>query len=97
MADPASRTQDDVSEQIEALRKQLSSLSKTVEDLLSDGADIGGKTKGLVRKGSKAMHEAVEQGKAAISGIESTVSANPLVSVAVAFGIGLMVGRLIRR
>jgi ElaB/YqjD/DUF883 family membrane-anchored ribosome-binding protein len=89
--------QGDVSEQIEALRKQLSSLSKTVEDLLSDGADIGGKTKGLVRKGSKAMHEAVEQGKAAISGIESTVSANPLVSVAVAFGIGFMVGRLIRR
>jgi len=97
MTDPASRMQGDVSEQIEALRKQLSSLSKTVEDLLSDGADIGGKTKGLVRKGSKAMHEAVEQGKAAISGIESTVSANPLVSVAVAFGIGLMVGRLIRR
>jgi ElaB/YqjD/DUF883 family membrane-anchored ribosome-binding protein len=103
MADTAQRSKDEaLSERFEELQREVSALTETIgriagNDRGANGHDLGNKAERLARKGRKAMRLAMTKSKAAISGVESTVSANPLASVAVAFGVGVLLGRLIRR
>ncbi len=103
MADTAQRNKDDAfSERFEELQREVSALTETIGRLAggdggASGHGLGNRAERLARKGKKAMRLAMTKGKAAVSGVESTVSANPLASVAVAFGLGVLLGRLIRR
>ena len=103
MADTAQRVKgEDLSERFEELQREVGALSETIGRLAGNGRSandhvVGAKAERLARGGKKAMRFAMARGKAALSGVESTVSANPLASVAVAFGLGVLLGRLIRR
>ncbi|MGD9536860.1 MAG: YqjD family protein [Alphaproteobacteria bacterium] len=99
MADTAQRGKtEELSEQIEELRRELSTLSDMMSDIIDTAkGDAEGQVDDLVRKGKRAMRSAARKGKAAISGVETTISDNPWASVAVAFGLGIVLGRLLRR
>lgn len=92
---------ENFSERLEELRRDVSSLAETISEMTgtakANGHGVGAKAERLAGRSRKAVHMAMAKGKAAISGVESTVSANPLASVAVAFGLGVLLGRLIRR
>ena len=95
-------TGEDFAERFEELQREVAALTKTIGRRAENGAGanghgLGAKAERLAGKSRKAMRLAMKKGKAAISGVESTVSANPLASVAVAFGVGVLLGRLIRR
>lgn len=93
------RQNEDFSEQLEALRRQVSSLSDAMGTATgrSKANGLDEKAERIASKGKKAMRMALEKGKAAVSGVETSVSANPLASIAVAFGLGILLGRMIRR
>lgn len=100
MADTAQRGKtEELSEQIEELRRELSTLSDMMSDIIGSRSkgNAEGQIDDLVRKGKQAMRSAARKGKAAISGVETTISDNPWASVAVAFGLGIVLGRLLRR
>lgn len=93
------RQNEDFSEQLEALRRQVLSLSEAMGTATGRGKANGldEKAERIASKGKKAMRMALAKGKAAVSGVETSVSANPLASIAVAFGLGILLGRMIRR
>lgn len=99
MADTAQRGKtEELSEQIEELRRDLSTLSDMMSDVIGKSkGNVGGQADDLARKGKQAMRSAMRKGKAAISGMETTIADNPWASVAVAFGVGIVLGRLLRR
>lgn len=75
---------DDLSHQIEALRADLSKLIAKVSGDVSDGLDQAG------RQISRSSRDA----RAAAS---NTVIDNPLASVAIAVGVGLLLGLVARK
>ena len=103
MADTAQRIKgEDLSERFEELQREVAALTETIgrlagNDRGANGHGLGARADRFAGKSRKAMRLAMKKGKAAISGVESTVSTNPLASVAVAFGLGVLLGRLIRR
>ena len=99
MADTAQSTKmEELSEQVEELKRELSALSGTIGDMADTGKGaVGEQAERFARKGKKAMRAAMRKGKAAVNGMETTIADNPLASVAVAFGVGIVVGRLLRR
>jgi ElaB/YqjD/DUF883 family membrane-anchored ribosome-binding protein len=89
---------EELSEQIERLRRDLSSLSDLMEDLIDrPKGNAGDDADDLVHRGKRAMRSAMRRSKEAISGVEGTIADNPWASVAVAFGLGIVLGRLLRR
>lgn len=103
MVDTAQRVKDeDFSQRFADLQREVSELTETIGRLAGNGRDAsshgtGDKAERLARRGRKAMRLAMAKAKTAVAGVETTVSANPLASVAVAFGLGVLLGRLIRR
>jgi len=93
----ADKTANSDAGDFESLQKELSRISELVDDLMSGRTPAGERAQRLLRKGKKVVGKAVSKGKAAVSSVESTVSDHPLASVAVAFGVGVLLGRLIRR
>lgn len=103
MAEAARRdATDDIAEQVKALREDLAKLAETVGDLAVDEAEafngrVRRKADRLVKKGRKVARNAAARGRKAVDGLEHAVEAEPLVSVAVAFGVGMVIGRLMQR
>lgn len=75
---------DDLSAQIESLRKDLTELASTVSDDVSDGIEEAG------RKIGKTGRDATKQATKAVRD-------NPLSAVAIAAGFGLVVGLLLHK
>jgi ElaB/YqjD/DUF883 family membrane-anchored ribosome-binding protein len=80
----SSGSHDDLKEQIESLRKDLSELAATVTDDVSDGIEDAG------RKIRKSGKDATKMASKAVRG-------NPLSAVAIAAGFGLIVGLLLHK
>lgn len=75
---------DDLSAQIESLRKDLTELASTVSDDVSDGIEEAG------RKIGKTGRDATKRATKAVHN-------NPLAAVGIAAGFGLVVGLLLHK
>jgi len=84
-------------EEIERLRADVTTLRDNLSHLTKDA---GRAAKAGVYEAkahlSEAAHTATEKGKQAAHAIEQKVEDNPLISVGIAFGVGLLVGALLR-
>jgi ElaB/YqjD/DUF883 family membrane-anchored ribosome-binding protein len=75
---------DDLSAQIESLRKDLTELASTVSDDVSDGIEEAGRQIG-------------KTGRDATKRATRAVRDNPLAAVGIAAGFGLIVGLLLHK
>jgi ElaB/YqjD/DUF883 family membrane-anchored ribosome-binding protein len=95
----AAGTYDDeikaLKDDLAGLRKDMQTLVKTVgEDAKSRGRETMNKAK------AEAGHyadEAVARGREGVAAIESHIEDRPFTSVLIAFGIGLVLGKLLDR
>lgn len=76
---------------LERLRKDMEGLTRTVRDVASARGEEG------AARAREMVEQAQAQARATLDTTERTVKENPLVSVAVAFGVGWVVGRLMDR
>lgn len=85
-------------DEVEALRAELANLHEQMRTLGSSAARTA---KAGVRDAKAHLHDAVgaakEHGKQAAESLEAKVEENPLLSLGVAFGIGLLVGAILRK
>jgi ElaB/YqjD/DUF883 family membrane-anchored ribosome-binding protein len=81
-----------------SLDKEFDVLKNDLGTLKEDVANIA---KLLARKGTAQLNEAVDGGKARVQAgvdvLEEQVTARPLTSLLVAFGIGIMLGKITQR
>ena len=88
-------TADDVTKQLEALRSDVSVLSKTLSDLATERAV---QMKDSARDSIASHSQAMADGAAQLTRqAEDTVRAQPLAATAVAAGLGFVVGYLCNR
>lgn len=83
--DDARRLQED----LDSLRRDLSQLTTTVRDIASARRDQG------MAAARDYADKAYGQAQEARAQAEQTIAANPLLSVATAFGIGYVLGRVL--
>lgn len=93
---------DDVRKDIEELRKDLASLGKDVRKLAREGAGDASRratstVEDLQNRAESALSSVAEQGRDAAKNVEGTVKSHPLESLLVAFGVGVLLGNIIRR
>ncbi len=94
-ADPA----DDLRKELDALRKDFSSLVDTVKDLGKDRADKAmGAARERMGKANERVHasahDARERGEALAGELETIVLSHPTRSVLIALGLGYLFGRM---
>ncbi|WP_303980813.1 hypothetical protein [Dongia mobilis] len=81
-----------------SLEKEFDVLKNDLGSLKDDVATIA---KLLAKKGSAQLSEAVDNGKARVQAgvgvLEDQVTARPLTSLLLAFGIGIMLGKITHR
>jgi ElaB/YqjD/DUF883 family membrane-anchored ribosome-binding protein len=91
-------TQKELQEQLDSLRKDLADINQTVKRLASDYAEEG---KARVRASANRAQERVKATlsdvKGALEDVESEIQSRPLTSTLIAFGIGLVLGRILKR
>ncbi len=91
------RTEAVLREEIDRLREDVTVLRDNLTNLTKDAARAA-KAGMFEAKShlSDAAHTAADKGKQAAHAIEQKVEDNPLVSIGIAFGVGLLVGALLR-
>jgi ElaB/YqjD/DUF883 family membrane-anchored ribosome-binding protein len=85
-----------------ALRDDLDSVKEDLKRLRDDMRVIGRDMAGAARAGVREARHAVagaadtaaERGREAVKDVERKIESNPLMSVGVAFGIGLLMGSM---
>lgn len=90
-ANNAETDYDKLKDDLAAVRADLSKLTEALGDDVRQRRDNGVDT---VKRGARA---AQEQARKAADGVSHGVSERPLTSVFVAFGVGMLVGRLFTR
>jgi ElaB/YqjD/DUF883 family membrane-anchored ribosome-binding protein len=95
----AAGTYDDeikaLKDDLAGLRKDMQTLVKTVgEDARNRGRETVSKAKA---EAGRYADEAVTRGKEGMAAIESHIEDRPFTSVLMAFGIGLVIGKLLDR
>ncbi|WGF89394.1 DUF883 family protein [Marinivivus vitaminiproducens] len=93
---------DQIRNDIEALRNDLAQLLKTTKAAAASRASgakayAEGEIEGLAERVRELTEEAKTEGRARLSDFEERVQERPLTSLAAAFGIGLIVGKLLDR
>lgn len=93
---------DDVRKDIEELRKDLASLGKDVRKLAREGANdasrrAGSTVEDFQARAEETLSSVAAQGRDAAKSVEGTVKNRPLESLLVAFGVGVLLGNIIRR
>lgn len=95
MADRASATVDrssdstrSVEEDLAALRADLKALTESISELAKDKGDA------VRAKLSETADRAVASGKQTAETMQETVRERPITSVAIAFGVGMLIGHL---
>ncbi len=93
---------EELQAQIEALKDDLSSISKTLSDLVRSGVREGRSR--VERKANEYKQQGLDQADAALEGaraygeaLEGKIVQNPLAAVLVALGLGFLVGLMSRR
>lgn len=103
MAESSVKTEfDTLRSELAQMRDDLASLSKTISDLtalgLAEGVnDLKKAGKVAQRKMKGALEDAEELRQSGVNAIEQQISERPLGTVAMAFGIGLLIGKLLDR
>jgi ElaB/YqjD/DUF883 family membrane-anchored ribosome-binding protein len=87
---------------MEALRKDLAALLGAVGDAASDELKSrGGRARAAATRARAALGEAAEEaerrGTESLASLEQRIEERPLASVLIAFGVGLLVGKLLER
>ena len=82
------------------IRERLSENAHTALDRITaylNGAGLSSRVDSLEEDLEEMAEKLKDSGKDAVSRLEQQVSAKPITSVAIAFGIGLLAARLLRR
>lgn len=95
MADAASKMADSryesIEEEVAKLRSEMSGLTASLRHIAKDAASIA----------SDRMHDqidrATKEAKAALGATQKTVGEHPFTSIALAVGLGVLIGQLLRR
>jgi len=85
------KTADDLKAEFEQLRDDMSALMKTVSRMADNGQ------RESVAKIRQAGAVATDRARQGIETAENTIVQNPLTSVLVVFGTGLLIGKLVNR
>ena len=85
------KTADDLQADFEQLREDMAHLMKTVSRMADNGQREG------FAKIKEARNAATDRAREGIESAENTIVQNPLTSVLVAFGTGLLIGKLFNR
>ncbi len=93
---------DSLRDELSQMRADLASLSKTIGELTTLGvaeglSDLQKAGKTVQRKVSKVIEDADALRQTGMTAIEEQISARPLSTVALAFGVGLLLGKLLDR
>lgn len=93
---------DQIRSDLDALRTDLAQLLKTSKSAASNRASEAkayatDEIEGLAARVRELTEEAKAEGRARLSDFEDRVHERPLTSLAAAFGIGLIVGKLLDR
>ena len=96
-------------EDLDVIRTDLAQLKADLKDVARDTLNVarsgaaqarervGQAVDAAKEKGKEAVHAAAEQGKEAVQKVEKKIGDNPLMSVGIAFGAGLLIGALLSR
>ncbi|AFJ03183.1 hypothetical protein Q7C_2044 [Methylophaga frappieri] len=82
---------EELQKQLNALREDFAGLTNTLKQMSSAYAEQG------QTKVKETAEKAQEQVKQSYSRVQGEVEANPMSSVAIAFGIGLVIGKILDR
>ncbi|MFZ1883031.1 MAG: hypothetical protein WAU53_05375 [Rhodoplanes sp.] len=109
MTGPAA-TVDDIRKDLQSLKDDVTRLAEQVSAVISAAGDetlngVKGRFNTVRETIGDAVHDAGERGRDAVtdfsesigSTVEETVRSRPLTTVAVALGLGVLVGALLRR
>ncbi|HEX9905721.1 MAG TPA: DNA gyrase subunit B [Propylenella sp.] len=96
------RDAEALQDQIEALKKDIATISATLADLvksgLREGRDTVREKADLYRRqGQEQAEAAIEEARAYGEALEARISRNPFSAVLVALGLGFLIGLLSRR
>lgn len=80
-----------VEDDLAALRADLKSLSATISDMAK------GKTDDVRARLGETADKAIASGKQTTENIQDTVRDRPITSVAIAFGVGMLIAHLLDR
>ena len=84
--------------QSKTLQDDISQLRDDLSQLRQDVSSLAGDILGAAREGvSGAVDDAKKRGMEITDSIEEQIVEHPLASVGIAFGVGLVVGAIIRR
>lgn len=84
-------TQKELQEQLEALRKDVSDISQTVREMVAAYSKEGS------RRLKKSAQNAEKRAREAVGQLEGEIERHPLSSVAISFGVGLLIGKILHR
>jgi ElaB/YqjD/DUF883 family membrane-anchored ribosome-binding protein len=87
----STKSAEDLQADFEQLREDMSALMKTVTRMADNGQREG------LAKIKQAGAAATDRARHGIESAENTIVQNPLTSVLVAFGGGLLIGKLLSR
>lgn len=82
---------DELQQQLNALREDFGEITKTLKTLTSDYAE---QSQNKIRQ---TAERAQQQAKQSINRAQHEVEAHPYTSMAVAFGIGVVIGKILDR
>lgn len=88
--DTLSKSAEDLRTDLEQLRDDMSAMMKTVSRMANNGQREG------VDKLKQASAVAADQARQGVEVAEQSIAQNPFTSVLVAFGAGLLIGKLIK-
>jgi len=90
----------DVKKDIEELRSDIAALGKDMKTLVRNGAAKRAASSAadtLQERAEAALASVAEQGRNAAQSVEKNVKGRPLESLLVAFGVGVLIGQLVRK
>lgn len=90
---------NDVKKDIDDLRTDLAALGKNVKQLLKEegGRRAASAVGQLQERAEAALASVSEHGRDAVRTAETSVKTRPVESLLVAFGVGILLGNIIRR
>ena len=91
MAANDSRTADDLRADIDKLKSDVSTLMETLGKIAGEGRQEG------ARRVREARERVAAQAEQSLQAVETQIAERPFISVLAAFGVGLVIGRLLDR
>jgi ElaB/YqjD/DUF883 family membrane-anchored ribosome-binding protein len=90
-ANGASKTAEQLQSDMEQLRADVSAMMETIGKLAQDGKQEG------ARRVREVRDRVIDQAEKSKEAVESQIVERPLISVLAAFGVGMLLGRLLDR